>query len=241
MLTKEQARKLKERIDSGEYPLLFGPGFHGADSARLRARRASGVGPTRLRDPRHRGPVSRDERGRATRGARRQDAGRQSRRTGAKARSPASSQRWSPAEEKTIDEAASRRTDHQGSGDRDQGRSRPGCRRSSTASCTARDHWPRPLGSGRGPVSRAGHQPPSAARGHRRHSRPGSGHVRPRSSRAIVKPRTTRGRDGTSEGCRATPGTRCWEWCAAVPVPLTLALGSAVSIQGLRDDAGDPR
>ena len=29
VLTKEQARKLKDGIDSGEYPLLFGPGFHG--------------------------------------------------------------------------------------------------------------------------------------------------------------------------------------------------------------------
>ena len=54
-LTKEEAAKLKERIDSDEYPLLFGHGG-GPDRARVRSSRP-------LRDPRDRFCVPRDERG----------------------------------------------------------------------------------------------------------------------------------------------------------------------------------
>jgi ribosomal protein S20 len=31
VLTEEQAQRMKARIDAGEYPFLFGPGFHGRD------------------------------------------------------------------------------------------------------------------------------------------------------------------------------------------------------------------
>ena len=204
VLTKEQARKLKDGIDSGEYPLLFGPGLHGRGLDDDFGGRGFGGHLDILGTAATYLGMSEDEVREALAGKTLADI--------AKNRGKSSAGLVAvlvTAEEKTIDEAVSdgRMTKAQATEiSRD---SRPGCRRSSTVSSTALATARVPA-SGAARASREGHQPPSAARGLRQAFTNGADMSDP--VRAVrSKPRATRGppRRAASvvEPLRTAPGS----------------------------------